>query len=99
MYQLSKNLSLKEVVKSNTAIKRGIDNNPSNEHLNALKQVAIKIFQPCRDYFAKPIYISSGYRSEELNNIIGGSKTSQHSKGEPDRDWALQSNLYKVEIS
>ena len=80
--KLSKNLSLEEVIESNTATKRGIDNNPTDEHLNALKQLAINIFQPLRDYVNSPIRVNSGYRSEELNSIIGGSKTSQHCKGE-----------------
>ena len=44
--------------------------------------MAANIFQPIRDHFNVPIGISSGYRSIELNNIIGGSSSSQHSKGE-----------------
>lgn len=80
--KLSKNLSLAEVVKSNTAIKYGIDNNPTNEHLENLEAIAQDVFQPLREFFGKPIYVSSGYRSEALNDRIGGSKTSQHSKGQ-----------------
>ncbi len=79
---LSKNLSLVEVMKSATAIKHGIANEPSSEHLTNLKAVATNIFQPCRDYFGKPLAVTSGYRSQELNDLIGGSKKSQHSKGE-----------------
>ena len=80
--KLSKNLSLSEVTKSNTAKRRGISNEPSIEHLESLKAVAENIFQPIREEFMCPIFISSGYRSEALNEAIGGSKTSQHSKGE-----------------
>ena len=79
---LSKNLSLAEVMKSATAIKHGIANEPNSQHLTNLKAVAINIFQPCRDYFGKPLAVTSGYRSPELNDLIGGSKRSQHSKGE-----------------
>ncbi len=79
---LSNNLNLKEVIKSNTAIKNGIDNNPTEDHLKALKSIAKEIFQPTRKWFGYPIYVSSGYRSKKLNEIIGGSLTSQHSKGE-----------------
>ena len=79
---LSKNLSLVEVMKSATAIKRGIANEPSPQHLTNLKAVATNIFQPCRDYFGKPLAVTSGYRSPKLNELIGGSKRSQHSKGE-----------------
>ena len=80
--QLSKNLYLHEVIKSNTATRRGIDNTPTNEHLNNLKEIAKEVFQPLRDHLGTAIGISSGYRSEDLNKAIGGSKTSQHSKGE-----------------
>jgi len=69
------------VIKSSTAIRLGIDNNPSREHLENLKVVAKEVFQPIRDYFFVPIYVSSGYRSERLNEVIGGSKTSHHSRG------------------
>ena len=80
--KLSKNLYLSEVIKSNTAIRLGINNEPTAEHLENLKEIANNIFQPLRDYFDEPIGVSSGYRSIALNKAIGGSKTSQHSKGE-----------------
>lgn len=79
---LSKHLSLKEVIKSNTATRKGIDNTPTDEHLHNLKVLAEKIFEPIRNHFGVPIGVSSGYRSISLNKAIGGSKTSQHSKGE-----------------
>ena len=79
---LSKNLSLAEVTKSATAKRRGIANEPTIEHLENLKALAENIFQPIREEFMCPIFVSSGYRSEALNQAIGGSKTSQHSKGE-----------------
>ena len=79
--QLSKNLSLNEVIKSNTALRRGIDNTPNEEHLKNLKYVAEKVFQPIREHFGVPIYISSGYRSQALNEAIGGSPRSFHSHG------------------
>ena len=69
-------------MKSATAIKHGIANEPSSKHLTNLKAVATNIFQPCRDYFGKPLAVTSGYRSPKLNELIGGSKRSQHSKGE-----------------
>lgn len=80
--KLSENLTLAEVTKSNTAIKNGINNNPSDEHLSNLVDIAEKVFQPLRDHFGVPIGITSGYRSLELNKLIGGSLTSQHSKGQ-----------------
>ena len=71
-----------EVTRSETAKRRKIDNAPTDEHIENLKILAANIFQPMRDHFGKPIYISSGYRSEALNKAIKGSKTSQHCKGE-----------------
>jgi len=79
--KLSKNLSLSEVTKSNTAMRRGIDNSPTEAHIENLKYVAEKVFQPIRDHFGVPIYISSGYRSQALNEAIGGSPRSFHSHG------------------
>jgi hypothetical protein len=80
---LSKNLTLAEVVRSESAKRRGINNNPSAEHLENLKLLAEKVFQPIRNHFKRAIHISSGYRSKALNDSIKGtSKTSQHSKGE-----------------
>lgn len=81
--KLSKNLTLEEVTNSLTAKRLGINNQPTPEHLENLKSLAQNIFQPIREYFNKPINVSSGYRSKELNEAIpGASKTSQHSKGE-----------------
>ncbi len=79
---LSKNLSLKEVVRSNTAIRKGISNQPTKQHLQNLILLADNIFQPLRDYINKPIKVSSGYRSLALNKAIGGSTRSQHCKGQ-----------------
>jgi zinc D-Ala-D-Ala carboxypeptidase len=80
--KLSKNLSVREFTKSNTAERRGIDNSIPKKYWLSAKALAENIFQPIREHFDTPIYISSGFRSEALNEAIGGSKTSQHSKGE-----------------
>lgn len=79
---ITKNLTLEELIHSNTAKAKGIDNSPTNEHLKYLIEIANNIFQPLRDGIGKPIRISSGYRSEKLNKAVGGSKTSQHNKGQ-----------------
>ena len=79
--KLSKNLSLAEVTKSNTAKRLGIDNTPDDWTTENLRKVAEHVFQPLRDAFKCPIYVSSGYRSSELNAAIGGSKRSQHMEG------------------
>ena len=80
--KLSENFSLEELTRSATATKLGIDNTPDEEHLNNLQVVVDEIAQPLRDHFGKPVRINSGYRSPALNDAIGGSKKSQHSKGE-----------------
>jgi zinc D-Ala-D-Ala carboxypeptidase len=81
--KLSKNLTLSEVTDSPTAKRLGISNQPTPEHLENLKKIAENIFEPIRNHFDVPIYISSGYRSAALNKAIkGSSKTSQHLEGE-----------------
>ena len=80
--RLSKNLTLKEAIKSNTASRLGIDNTPEDWEIHNLRAVAENVFQPIRDHFGVPIGVSSGYRSKELNKAIGGSKYSQHMIGE-----------------
>lgn len=82
MMKLTTNLSLAEVTYSATALRKGIANEPTVTHLINLKAVAENIFQPCRNHFGKPLRVTSGYRSKELNKAIGGSNNSQHSKGE-----------------
>jgi hypothetical protein len=80
--QLSEHLSLAEVTRSDTAKRRGISNMPTEAHLANFKLLAENIFEPIRKHFAKPIFISSGYRSAELNKAIGGAASSQHCSGE-----------------
>jgi len=79
---ISEHVSLKEATRSNTAKRLGIENMPDNETLITMQITAEHIFEPLRDKFNEPIYISSFYRSPELNKAIGGSTSSQHCKGE-----------------
>lgn len=80
--QLSKNLSLAEVIRSETAKRKGVSNMPTEAHIENFKLLAEKVFQPIRDHFGVPIHISSGYRSAALNKAIGGAASSQHCTGE-----------------
>jgi zinc D-Ala-D-Ala carboxypeptidase len=80
--KLSKHLSLSEVTRSETAKRLGIDNTPTPEHLENFKLLAEKIFEPIREHFGFPIFVSSGYRSKALNTAIKGSLSSQHCRGE-----------------
>jgi zinc D-Ala-D-Ala carboxypeptidase len=80
--QLSKNLSLAEMIISDSAKRAGISNTPTEEHLSNMKKLAINVFQPIREHFNVPIHISSGYRSLALNKAIKGASSSQHCSGE-----------------
>ena len=80
--KLSNNFSLNEMNKSQTATRKGISNNPSEDHMNNLKELCINVLQRVRDHFGKVVSVSSGYRSPELCEAIGSSKTSQHAKGQ-----------------
>lgn len=80
--QLSKNLALAEVIRSETAKRKGISNMPTPQHIENFKKLAENVFQPIREHFGVPIHISSGYRSKALNTVVGGSLSSQHCSGE-----------------
>ena len=79
---ISKHISYKEGVYSNTAVRRGIDNTPGDDQLFFMEIIAEKVFEPLREWVGGPIKINSFYRSPELNTAIGGSATSQHCKGQ-----------------
>ena len=81
MSQLSKYTTLKEVTQSNQASALQIPNLPNAEQIANLKLVCTEIFDKVREHFGKPIGISSGFRSLELNKRIGGAKASQHLEG------------------
>ena len=78
---LSKNFTLTEFTKSQTAIRNNIDNTPSEEHLEAAIALFKNVVQPVRDNFG-PTSINSGYRGPKLNQAVGGVATSQHCLGE-----------------
>ena len=79
--RLSKNFTLAEFTKSQTATRRGIDNTPEGEHMEAAKELFENVVQAVRDHFGVTV-INSGYRGPELNEAVGGSAKSQHCKGE-----------------
>ena len=79
--QLSRNFSLQELTKSDTAIRKGIDNEPNADQIDKLKALCENILQPVRDQFGR-VKVTSGFRSSELCVAIGSSLNSQHSKAE-----------------
>ena len=78
---LSKHVTINEGVYSITAKRLGLKNNPSEEHLANMKQLAEKVFEPLRAHVGGPIKVNSFYRGPELNKAIGGSSKSQHCQG------------------
>jgi zinc D-Ala-D-Ala carboxypeptidase len=83
MEMISKYLSYNEAIKSPTAIRLGIDNEPTPEHLENMRYVAKEIFDKVREYIDRPLAATSFYRSKQLNDAVpGSSKTSQHMMGE-----------------
>ena len=79
--KLSQNFSLRELTKSQTAERKGISNEPSEEHIENLKLLCTKILQPIRDHFGI-VSVSSGYRSPALCEALGSKSTSQHARGQ-----------------
>ena len=79
--KLSKNFSLDEMTKSQTAIRMGLTNNPSEGEVENLRLLCERVLQPVRDHFNHVVSVSSGYRSPQLSQTIGSSIDSQHCKG------------------
>lgn len=82
MKNISEHISYKEGVYSNTAIRLGLNNDPTKAHLTNMELLAEKVFEPLRKHVNGPIKINSFYRGPELNKAIGGSANSQHCKGQ-----------------
>ena len=80
--KLTENFKLTEFTKSSTAQRLGLDNTPSPNIVRALTNLCQQVLQPLRDWYGKPIIVSSGYRSAMLNKAVGGVSNSQHMKGE-----------------
>ena len=80
--KISKHISYKEGTYSQTALRRGLDNTPNEEQLKCMKEVAENLFEPLREWVGGPIKINSFFRGEPVNTAIGGSKYSQHMKGQ-----------------
>ena len=81
MVRLSKNFTIQEYIKSQTALRQGIDNTPTEEHMGNATALFRNVVQKVRDQFGVTV-INSGYRGEALNKAVGGSSKSQHCKGE-----------------
>ena len=80
--KLSENFSLQELTKSETALRLGMKNDPTEADIQNLKTLCEKVLQPIRDHFKMGVKVNSGFRHPEVNAKVGGSKTSDHCKGQ-----------------
>jgi uncharacterized protein YcbK (DUF882 family) len=80
--KLSQHFSYQEFIKSQTALRKGINNEPDDTQLYNMKMICLNILEPIRTTFDRPVIITSGFRSVELCEAIGSSSRSQHAKGE-----------------
>lgn len=80
--KLSQNFSLAEMTKSETALRKGLENTPGEVEIENLRALVVKVLQPVRDHFQKGVHVNSGFRHPEVNAAVGGSKTSDHCKGQ-----------------
>ena len=82
MEKISDHITYAEAIHSSTAKRRNIDNTPNPVQVETMGLTARKIFEPLRKWAGGPIKVTSFFRSAALNEAIGGSKTSQHCKGQ-----------------
>ena len=80
--QLSPNFSLTEMVKSETALRHGMENTPGEAEIAALRLLCEKVLQPVRDHYGVGVKVNSGFRHSDVNAAVGGSKTSDHCRGQ-----------------
>jgi hypothetical protein len=79
---LTANFTLEELVKSETALRHDMNNTPGEVEIANLKTLCEKVLQPIRDHFQKGVKVNSGYRSPDVNSKVGGSRTSDHCRGQ-----------------
>ncbi len=79
---LTTNFTLSELTKSETALRHGMDNTPGETEIANLKTLAEKVLQPVREHYQRGVKVNSGYRAPEVNQKVGGSRTSDHCKGQ-----------------
>ena len=79
---LTKNFTLEEMIKSETALRHGMDNTPGENEIGNLKVLCEKVLQPVRDHFGKGVKVNSGFRHPDVNAKVGGSRTSDHTRGQ-----------------
>ena len=76
-----KYFSIKELTKSETATKKGIDNTPNAAQVKNLEALIDNLLDPIREQWGAAIYVTSGFRSVALNKVVGGVANSHHLGG------------------
>jgi zinc D-Ala-D-Ala carboxypeptidase len=79
--KLSPNFSLAEMTKSETASRRGMDNIPNQEQITNMQVLAVNVLQKVRDHYGRGVHVNSGFRHPDVNAAVGGSRTSDHTRG------------------
>ena len=79
---LTKNFTLAEMTKSETALRHDLENTPNEQEISAMKLLAEKVLQPVRDHFGKGVKVNSGFRNQDVNQKVGGSRNSDHTRGQ-----------------
>lgn len=99
--KISDNLTMKNFIYSRVAVERGLDNTPPPEAEEAIHYLVENLLQPLQDFAGEIIYITSGYRCKEVNRLVGGSRYSQHMKGEAADcyTWGKEGLLWELEVS
>lgn len=79
--ELSEHFTLEDLVRSQTALRKGIDNTPGPEIVANLTQLCMELLEPARALWGVPVSVDSGYRCPALNEAVGGAATSEHLLG------------------
>jgi len=79
--KLTANFSLAEMVKSETALRQGLDNDPGEVEIENLRALCENVLQPVREAYGRGVKVNSGFRHPDVNAAVGGSRTSDHCKG------------------
>lgn len=101
-----RHFTIKELVRSDTATRLGINNTPPASAVKALNALVDNVLDPLRDAWGGPIHVNSGYRCPRLNRIVGGTPSSQHQRGEaaditvgsPARNRRLQALIKRLDL-
>ena len=79
--KLSPNFSLAEMIKSDTALRLDMENEPDDDHIDNMIALCENVLQKVRDHYGKGVKVNSGFRHPDVNAKVGGSKTSDHCRG------------------